>query len=87
MRTTRLVFDWEAPDGGCVAFIRYKGQDGVSAFTKRLVEEAGVLFLPSTIFRSEIAEVPPDCLRVGFGHADLPEGLVAMRNWIRRNAA
>ncbi len=83
----QALFDWEAPDGGCVAFIRYKGRDGVSAFTKRLVEEAGVLFLPSTIFRSEIAEVPPDCLRVGFGHADLPEGLVAMGNWLRRNAA
>jgi hypothetical protein len=28
---------------------RYKGADGVEGFTKRLVEEAGVLFLPSSI--------------------------------------
>lgn len=81
------LFDWKAPDGGCVAFIRYKGKDGVVKFTKRLVEEAGVLFLPSKIFRSEITDVPPDCFRVGFGHTNLPEGLVAMRNWIRRNLA
>ncbi len=80
------VFDWRQPDGGCVGFIRYKGRDGVEAFTQRLVEEAGVLLLPASIFRSELNEVPADCLRVGFGRADVPEGLAALRGWLERRA-
>ena len=80
------LFDWRQPDGGCVGFIRYKGRDGVEAFTRRLVEEAGVLFLPASIFRSELNEVPADCLRVGFGRADVPQGLAALQGWLERRA-
>jgi aspartate/methionine/tyrosine aminotransferase len=80
------VFDWKQPDGGCVGFIRYNGPDGVEAFTTRLVEEAGVLFLPSSIYRSELNEVPQNCLRIGFGRSLVPDGIAAMRNWIKRNA-
>ncbi|MFO1170393.1 MAG: aminotransferase class I/II-fold pyridoxal phosphate-dependent enzyme [Hyphomicrobiaceae bacterium] len=79
------VFDWQEPDGGCVTFIRYKGADGVESFTKRLVEESGVLFLPASIYRSELGPVPADCLRVGFGRSHVPEGLTALRNWMQRN--
>jgi aspartate/methionine/tyrosine aminotransferase len=80
------LFDWKVPDGGCVGFIRYNGADGVEAFTTRLVEEAGVLFLPSSIYRSELNDVPQNCLRVGFGRSLVPDGIVAMRNWMKRNA-
>lgn len=79
------LFDWKEPDGGCVGFIRYKGKDGVEAFTQRLVEEAGVLFLPSSMFRSELNEVPPDCMRVGFGRMHVLEGLEVMRNRMRHS--
>jgi len=79
------MFDWREPDGGCVAFIRYKGADGVEAFTTRLVEEAGVLLLPASIYRSELAPVPAEYFRIGFGRSALPEALAAFRNWLRRN--
>lgn len=77
------LFDWREPDGGCVGFIRYKGADGVEAFTRRLVEEAGVLFLPASVYRSELNDVPADCIRVGFGHTHVPEGLAVMAKWIQ----
>ncbi|MDQ0318305.1 aspartate/methionine/tyrosine aminotransferase [Pararhizobium capsulatum DSM 1112] len=79
------LFDWKEPDGGCVAFIRYKGPEGVEAFTQRLVEEAGVFFLPSSVYRSELGPVPQNCLRIGFGHLDLQEGLAALRGFLMRN--
>lgn len=79
------LFDWKEPDGGCVTFIRYKGADGVENFTKRLVEESGVLFLPSSIYCSELGPVPANCLRVGFGRSHVPEGITALRNWMQRN--
>jgi aspartate/methionine/tyrosine aminotransferase len=79
------LFDWREPDGGCVGFIRYKGAEGVEEFTRRLVEESGVLFLPSSIYRSELGPVPDNCLRVGFGRSHVPEGIAVLRKWLERN--
>jgi aspartate/methionine/tyrosine aminotransferase len=80
------LFDWREPDGGCIAFIRYKGADGVEAFTTRVVEEAGVFFLPSSVYRSDLTPVPENCLRIGFGRVHVPEGLTVLRNWLTRNS-
>jgi aspartate/methionine/tyrosine aminotransferase len=79
------LFDWREPDGGCVGFIRYKGAEGVEEFTRRLVEEAGILFLPSSLYRSELGPVPENCLRVGFGRARMPVGLAVLRKWFELN--
>lgn len=79
------LFDWREPDGGCVGFIRYKGAEGVEEFTRRLVEEAGIVLLPSSLYRSELGPVPENCLRVGFGRAHLPAGLAALRKWLEQN--
>jgi aspartate/methionine/tyrosine aminotransferase len=79
------LFDWREPDGGCVGFIRYKGAEGVEEFTRRLVEESGVLFLPSSIYRSDLGPVPADCLRVGFGRSHVPAGLAVLRQWLQTN--
>ena len=78
----RPLFEWREPDGGCVAFIRYLGGDGVEEFTRRLVEETGVLFLPSSIYRSDLGAVPDNCMRVGFGRTFVPQGLAALRQWL-----
>jgi aspartate/methionine/tyrosine aminotransferase len=79
------LFDWREPDGGCIGFIRYKGAEGVEEFTRRLVEESGVLFLPSSIYRSELGPVPENCLRVGFGRSHVPAGVAALRTWLEAN--
>ncbi len=79
------LFDWRRPDGSCVAFIRYKGADGVEQFTERLVEETGVLLLPSSIYRSELGPVPQDHFRIGFGRHHMPEALAVFRDWLMRN--
>lgn len=76
----RDLFDWRAPHGSCVAFIRYKGKDGVESFTDRLIEESGVLLLPSSIYRSELGPVPQNYFRIGFGRSNMEEGLCAFRD-------
>lgn len=81
----RHLFDWRAAEGGCVSFIRYLGRDGVEAFTTRAVEECSVLLLPSSVFRSELARVPNDCLRIGFGRSHVPAGLAVLGDWLRRS--
>jgi len=67
--------------------VKYKGSDGVEAFTERLVAETGVLLLPSSIYRSDLGPVPQDYFRIGFGRADFPEGLAVFRDWLIRNRA
>lgn len=78
------LFEWYEPDGSCMAFPRYKGADGVEAFTRSLVEEAGVLLLPSTIYRSDLSETPADRFRLGYGRSGLDAGLAAMSEHIAR---
>ena len=79
------LFEWQRPDGSCMAFPRYKGADGVEAFCASLVEESGVLFLPSTIYSSVLGPTPTDRLRLGFGRANLDEGLAALNAHLMRN--
>ena len=79
------LFDWREPDGGCVGFIRYRGAEGVEEFARRVVEESGVLFLPSSLYRSELGPVPENCLRVGFGRSHVPAGLAVLRKWLDEN--
>lgn len=79
------LFEWQAPDGGCVAYPRYLGPEGVEEFCTRLVEEAGVLLLPAGIYRSELTPTPTDRFRIGVGRADSEEGLAAFAQWLRAN--
>jgi aspartate/methionine/tyrosine aminotransferase len=81
------VFEWQAPDGGCVAYPRYLGQDGVEEFCARLVEEAGVLLLPASIYHSELTPTPTDRFRIGVGRAHPQEGLAAFAQWMRTGRA
>ncbi|SOE09920.1 Aspartate/methionine/tyrosine aminotransferase [Streptomyces sp. 2323.1] len=77
------LFEWQAPDGGCVAYPRYRGQEGVEEFCTRLVAEAGVLLLPASIYRSELTPTPADRFRIGIGRRDPEQGLAAFAQWMR----
>ena len=61
-----------------MGFPRYLGGDGVEMFCRRLVEESGVLLLPSTIYRTELGDSIPDRFRLGYGRRGLDEGLTAI---------
>lgn len=79
------IFDWRLPDGGCIGFPRYKGKDGVETFCRRLAEEIGVVLLPAGMYQSALTSTPTDRFRIGFGRRYVPEGLAAMRAWLRGN--
>ncbi|MET8701278.1 pyridoxal phosphate-dependent aminotransferase [Kitasatospora sp. NPDC004723] len=76
------LFEWRAPDGGCVAYPRYLGADGVESFCRGLVEEAGVLLLPASVFRSELTATPADRFRIGVGRRDPAPALEAFASWL-----
>ena len=79
------LFDWQRPDGSCTAFPRYRGSEGVEEFCRSLVENSGVLFLPSTIYRSDLSATPTDRFRLGFGRKGLDEGLAALDAHMQRH--
>jgi aspartate/methionine/tyrosine aminotransferase len=80
------LFAWERPQGGCVSFPRLVTGEPTSSFCRRLVERAGVVLLPADVFRSELAEVPADRLRVGVGRRDPQPGLEALDAFLRDDA-
>ena len=73
------LFDWKIPDGGCIGYPRYLGGEGVETFCKELVEQAGVLLLPASVYVSALGDTPRDRFRIGFGRRNIEEGLAAMR--------
>ena len=77
------LLKWNRPKGSCVAFPAFIGPGGVEDFCKGLIEDSGVLLLPSSLYRSELMQAPVDNFRIGFGRARIfNEGLNAMRDHI-----
>jgi aspartate/methionine/tyrosine aminotransferase len=76
------LFAWAPPQAGCVCFPRYLGADGVEAFCRDLLEQAGVVLLPASIYASELGDVPPDRFRIGVGRADPEPALDAFGSWL-----
>ncbi|MBS2036351.1 aminotransferase class I/II-fold pyridoxal phosphate-dependent enzyme [bacterium] len=72
------LFEWKRPEGGCVAFPRYLGSEGVEAWCQAMLEQGGCLFLPASIYRSGLGQVPADRFRLGYGRKGLKEGLEAL---------
>ncbi|WNV84458.1 aminotransferase class I/II-fold pyridoxal phosphate-dependent enzyme [Umezawaea sp. Da 62-37] len=78
------LFEWAPPRGGCVAYPRYLGADGVEAMCADLVEQVGVLLLPASIFGSELTATPTDRFRVGVGRLAPGEALDRWADWLER---
>ncbi len=72
------LFAWSRPDGGCVAWPAYLGPDGAEAFCARVLDRAGVLLLPPSVYASPLAPVPGDRFRVGVGRRDPEPALTAL---------
>jgi aspartate/methionine/tyrosine aminotransferase len=76
------LFEWRRPQGSCVCYPRYLGADGVERLCSELVDQAGVLLLPASIFRSDVAQAPTDRFRIGVGRRDPEPGLAAFDDFL-----
>lgn len=66
------LFDWREPLAGPIAFARLR-RGSAAAFCERLVNERGVLLVPSTVF-----DFGDSHLRFGLGRRNFPEGLAQL---------
>ena len=76
-RAPRLA--WVRPSAGSVCFPKLAGAD-IDDFAATLVQREGVLLLPSSQFG-----YPGNHFRLGYGRADMPEGLEGLERHLRNN--
>lgn len=70
------AWQWHRPRAGTTAFPRYRRGD-TDALCAGLVERAGVLLLPSSLF-----DAGNDRVRIGYGRENLPDALAVMERHI-----
>ena len=63
------LFHWATPTAGPIAFPRYLG-GAVDHFCQQLVQQAGVLLLPGTLYREGY-----NCVRIGFGRKNMRKSI------------
>ena len=61
------LLEADAPRNLAFAFPRFRGVEGATGFARDLARRAGLLVLPSGLWRSPLAPVPTDHLRLGLG--------------------
>ncbi|WP_336369192.1 pyridoxal phosphate-dependent aminotransferase [Rahnella perminowiae] len=76
------LFQLSLPKAGVLTFVRYTGAEGAEAFATQLVQQAGVMVIPSVAYGSALNAVSEDFLRIGFGRENLDEALGEMGKWL-----
>jgi aspartate/methionine/tyrosine aminotransferase len=71
------LFSWVRPQGGCVGLVQYKKPESVNVFCDRLVQEAGILLLPASVYDTETNH-----FRIGFGRTTMPEVLDRFKHYL-----
>ncbi len=72
-------FRWNRPTGGSICFPRLLLLQGADAFCQALIQEAGIMLVPSRVFGFGDAHV-----RVGFGRENLPEVIHHLAGYLSR---
>jgi aspartate/methionine/tyrosine aminotransferase len=73
------LFRWVRPGGGSICFPRLTAAPDAHAFCEELVQETGIMLVPSTIFDFGRRHV-----RIGFGRQNLPEVLARFGAYLDR---
>ena len=71
------VFKWQKPKAGTIAFPELKIATHVDEFCKKLMEEKGVMLLPSSVYNYD-----KKCVRLSFGRRNMPEALTKLDEFL-----
>jgi aspartate/methionine/tyrosine aminotransferase len=71
-------FSWRRPQAGSIGFPRLLGKN-VEAFCEALVNSAGVLLLPGTLYGDD-----GNHFRIGFGRRNLPEAVGRLEQFLEQ---
>lgn len=76
------LFEAPEPNNTAFAFPRYLGVDGADYFAMALARDASVLVLPSGLWRSPLAVVPADRLRISLGDCRVGAALEVLEDYL-----
>ena len=62
------LFTQEPACNLAICYPRYLGMGGATAFADRLAREKGILLLPGMLWKTTLAPLPMDRIRIGLGH-------------------
>ncbi|KAI3433399.1 hypothetical protein D9Q98_003215 [Chlorella vulgaris] len=77
----RQIFDWQRPCVGTVAFPRLLTGESVAVWCEELVQQAGVLLMPATVYDHPQSTAEAR-FRLGFGRRNLPTCLQHLDAWL-----
>ena len=72
------LLTWQRPQAGSIGFPRLLGKD-VKAFCETLVNSAGVLLLPGSLYEDD-----GNHFRIGFGRKNMPEAVARLEDFLAR---
>jgi aspartate/methionine/tyrosine aminotransferase len=75
------VFSWIGPRAGSVAFPRWLGPGTAEQFCQRLLDDAGIMIVPGTMFDYEGGH-----FRIGLGRTNFGEALARLGDFLRTRA-
>jgi aspartate/methionine/tyrosine aminotransferase len=76
IRQQSNLFAWVKPNASPIGFVRYKPQRDVLSFCEEVVNNAGVLLLPGTVYDQ------PQHIRFGYGRKNMPEALAQFATYL-----
>jgi aspartate/methionine/tyrosine aminotransferase len=71
-------FEWTRPKAGTIGFSKLKGSVNSADFCQKVVQEANIMLLPSTVY-----DYGDKHFRLGFGRENMPEALEKFKAYIR----
>ena len=74
-------FEWIRPKAGTIAFPKLKGILLASDFCRKVVQDANIMLLPSTVF-----DYGNKHFRLGFGRENMPEVLEIFRDYLKKTS-
>jgi aspartate/methionine/tyrosine aminotransferase len=75
----KAMFEWVRPKAGTVGFPKLKAETGALEFCKKIIKEADILLLPSTVY-----DYGNKHFRLGFGRENMPEALEKFREYLKK---
>ena len=79
-RNYKELFKWHEPRAGSIAFPELTIDTEISNFCNDLIEEEGVMLVPS-----EVMDYKGNNFRVGFGREDMPRALERLKEYLKEN--
>lgn len=73
------LFSWIRPKAGTIAFPKLNTSEDSYKFCERVIKNAGIMLLPSTVYNYDSKH-----FRLGFGRENFPEALLAFESYIKQ---